>query len=323
MDTRYFKITAEKAGGRLDLAVLELLGPDFSRNQVQRLLKQGCITLEGRPARAAQKVSPGQAVAVALPPPEPAELIPEPLALDVLYEDGDLIVVNKAPGMVVHPAPGHASGTLVHALLHHCGDLAQVGGRLRPGIVHRLDKDTSGALVAAKNDQAHRRLAAAFASGRVDKQYLALVWGDPPPAGESRGGIGRHPVDRKRMSSHGRHTKPAHTRWRVTRRFAAAGMSLLRVDIFTGRTHQIRVHLSEAGYPVVGDPVYGGRRARRRPPDPLGGALARAGRQMLHAANLGLEHPLSGQRLEVVAALPEDFRLVLRACRRMDSPSRV
>ena len=305
-------IPAEAAGQRLDVVVQKLLGPDFSRAQVQKLLRHGDITLGGAPARASLRVGTGQKIAVTIPPPEPVELIPEPMGLDILFEDEHLIVVNKAPGVVVHPAPGHSRATLVHGLLHHCGALAQVGGKLRPGIVHRLDKDTSGALVAAKGDIPHRRLVAAFAAGKVDKVYLALVWGSPPETGQIESGIGRHPTDRKRMSSRGRHTKAAASSWLVVRRFAP-GLSLLKVKIHTGRTHQIRVHLSEAGFPVVNDSLYGRRRGKQLPPGPLREALHQAGRQLLHAAHLGFDHPVTKQRLEVDAPLPPDFQAVLGA----------
>ncbi|MEW5911961.1 MAG: RluA family pseudouridine synthase [Thermodesulfobacteriota bacterium] len=315
MNARQWSVPRESAGQRLDLVLAGLLGPDFSRAQVQRLLKEGQVTLAGRPARPGQKVRAGQAIAVELPPPQPLELRAEPLDLQVLYEDPELIVVNKAPGVVVHPAPGHQGGTLVAGLLYHCGDLAGIGGVLRPGIVHRLDKDTSGALVAAKSDAAHRGLVAAFAAGRVRKEYLALVHGRPPLTGGAASGIGRHPVDRKRMSSAARRGKPASTSWRVTRRFGDEA-SLLRVTIATGRTHQIRVHLSEAGFPVAGDRTYGGRRARTGLAGEAGRALQAAGRQMLHAVRLGFDHPVSGQRIEVTAPLPPDFRAVLRALER-------
>ena len=305
-------IPAELAGRRLDQAAQHLLGDGFSRNQVQRLLKTGSLTLDGQAARPSLKVEAGQCLGGMVPEPEPLEMVPEAMDLAVLWEDGHLVVINKPPGLVVHPAPGHGQGTLVHGLLHHCGDLAGVGGKLRPGIVHRLDKDTSGALVAAKSDAAHRGLVAAFAAGRVEKCYLALVWGTPPSRGKVETGIGRHPVDRKRMSSKGSHTKPASSRWRVTCRFGGR-LSLLRVYIATGRTHQIRVHLSEAGYPVVGDVMYGGRKGWSRLPAPWGQVLAPARRQMLHALTLGFDHPVSGQRVEACAPLPADFREVLRA----------
>jgi 23S rRNA pseudouridine1911/1915/1917 synthase len=311
-------VPAEAEGRRLDVVALELLGPDFSRSQVQRLLKEGNITLDGGPARSAVKVHAGQIINVELPEPEPSELIPQDMNLDVLFEDEDLIVLNKPPGLVVHPAPGHNQGTLVHGLLYHCqGELAGVGGKLRPGIVHRLDKDTSGALVAAKSDPAHRNLVVSFAAGKVDKTYLALVWGVPPRTGTVEAGIGRHPVDRKRMSSKGRNTKPAQSSWRVMRHFKA-GLSLLRVKIKTGRTHQIRVHLSEAGFPVAQDATYGGKRQNRNAPAHVAVALEKAGRQMLHALELGLDHPISGRRMDLVAPLSQDFRGVLRTLEEFD-----
>ena len=307
-----FVIGPEAQGQRLDQAVCALMGPEFSRAQVRRLIDEGHLLLEGRPARPATRVKPGQAVAVNLPEPEPLEITPQAMDLAVLYEDAHIIVVNKPPGLVVHPAAGHFTGTLVHGLLHHCGDLAGIGGKLRPGIVHRLDKDTSGALVAAKSDQAHRGLVAAFAAGHVEKEYLALVWGSPPTRGKIETGIGRHPVYRKRMSSTGSHTKAALSRWRVASRWEP-DLSLLRVRILTGRTHQIRVHLSEAGWPVVGDSVYGGRRARRELPGELGQAEKAAGRQLLHAVRLAFDHPVTKVRIELDAPLPADFRAVLRA----------
>lgn len=303
----------EAAGRRLDQVAAELFAPRLSRAQVQRLLGEGRLSLDGREAKASARLQGGEALSLRLPPPQPLELRPEAMDLAVLLEDPHLIVVNKAPGVVVHPAAGHETGTLVHGLLHHCGDLAGVGGVLRPGIVHRLDMDTSGALVAAKDDRAHRGLVAAFAAGRVKKEYLALVWGRPPMNGEIKTGIGRHPVDRKRMSSQGRQTKPALTRWRLVRHFPQAEVSLLRVAIATGRTHQIRVHLAEAGWPVLGDALYGGRRARRLPPGAAGRELKKAGRQMLHALRLAFRHPVTGQEVAVLAPLPPDFRAVLHA----------
>lgn len=288
------------------------LSNDFSRSAIQRMLKQGSITVDGQTARAADKVKPGWLVEIDPPEPEPLKLTPRPMDFEVLFEDADIIVINKPSGLVVHPSPGHADHTLVHGLLHHCHDLAGVGGKLRPGIVHRLDKDTSGALVAAKTDQAHRMLVGAFASGRVEKRYLALVHGRPPLKGKADAPIGRHPVDRKRMSTAARHGKTAHTAWQRMREYGE-NLSLLKVAIRTGRTHQIRVHLAEAGYPVLGDRVYGGRRARRKFDGPLGQALKQADRQMLHAVYLAFNHPTGGQRLVNWAPLPPDFRAVLAA----------
>lgn len=306
------QVPTESAGRRLDQVAAELLGPRLSRAQIQRLLSEGRLSLDGRVAKASARVKGGETLSLRLPPPQPLELRPEAMDLAVLLEDPHLIVVNKAPGVVVHPAAGHETGTLVHGLLHHCGDLAGVGGVLRPGIVHRLDMDTSGALVAAKHDQAHRRLVAAFAAGRVKKRYLALVHGEPPAAGVITEGIGRHPIDRKRFSSKGTHTKPARSSWRVLKRLPH-GLCLLSVSIATGRTHQIRVHLSEAGWPVVGDPLYGGRRGRRRLPDPAGQAVEVAHRQLLHALELAFDHPMTGAPVALLAPLPADFRRVLAA----------
>lgn len=322
-ESRRLTLPLEARGQRLDQALCQLLGADFSRAQVQRLIEEGRVSGQGRPLKASSRLQGGEDLCLELPAPEPLELVPQAMDLWVLHEDQHLIVVNKAPGVVVHPAPGHAQGTLVHGLLHHCGDLAGVGGKLRPGIVHRLDQDTSGALVAAKNDQAHRALVGAFAAGHVAKEYLALVWGQPPARGLAAAGIGRHPVDRKRMSSQGRHLKAASTTWRVVRRFPAAGVSLLRVRIATGRTHQIRVHLSEAGFPVLGDSLYGGRRARRPLPGAAGEALKAAGRQMLHAVSLAFDHPVGGQHLEIIAPLPADFRAVLAALLELESAAKV
>ena len=312
MDRRKHTIPLKSDGARLDVALLELLGEDFSRARVQALIKEELVLLDGLPSRSSQKVKGGQRVEISVPEPEPIDLTPETIPLQVLFEDDDLIVVNKPPGLVVHPSPGHFSHTLVHGLLARC-PLAQVGGKLRPGIVHRLDKDTSGAIIAAKSDMAHRRLVAAFAAGRVKKTYLALVWGSPPAEGRIDQGIGRHPVDRKRMSTKSRSVKSAVTVWRVLKR-CPQGMSLLRVGIKTGRTHQIRVHLAEEGFPVVGDSVYGARRGRgkRSPgPGPLRDALEQSGRQLLHALELSFPHPLGKGPVRVLAPLPEDFRKVL------------
>ncbi len=304
-------IPQDAGGQRLDQVLCSLLGPDFSRAQVQRLIKEGHITLEGKTARAAQKAAAGETALVQLPDPTPLDLTPRAMELAVLYEDEHLIVINKPPNVVVHPSPGHDDYTLVHGLLYHCGELTEIGGKTRPGIVHRLDKDTSGALVAAKSDRAQRGLVTAFAAGRVDKEYLALVWGQPKAAGQNKAGIGRHPVDRKRMSTKSKHPKAAVSTWRVVRRFEPE-FSLLRVKIATGRTHQIRVHLSELGHAVVGDQLYGKRSTRKLPPGPVGQAVITASRQLLHAVNLSFIHPVSRERITCLAPLPADFRLVLR-----------
>jgi 23S rRNA pseudouridine1911/1915/1917 synthase len=257
--------------------------------------------VEGRSARPSQRVRAGERIELNLPEPGAARLEPEPIPLRVVHEDPDLIVVDKPAGLVVHPAPGHASGTLVHALLHHCRDLSGVGGELRPGIVHRLDKGTSGLIVAAKHDRAHRHLAEQFRAHSIEREYLALVRGRPrADAGSVDAAIGRHPTDRKRFSTRTARGRSARTHWKVELRFAEH--TLLRVRLETGRTHQIRVHLASVGLPIAGDPVYGGRKP---------GAPAGLVRPALHAALLGFEHPRTGERLRFSSELPEDLARVL------------
>jgi 23S rRNA pseudouridine1911/1915/1917 synthase len=297
-----FIVEEESAGARVDAALAELAR--VSRSQVQRWIEADRVRVAGEPVRASRRLAVGEAIAAWPIQPVETHLRPEALPLVVLYEDEDLVVVDKAAGMVVHPAPGHPSGTLVNALLHHCGDLAGIGGVLRPGIVHRLDRGTSGVLVVAKNDAAHRALAAQFAAHTILRVYRTFVRGLPGAAsGRIDRPIGRHPRDRKRMSVESRTGRPSATRWRVVRRFPGAGVSELEVRPETGRTHQIRVHLAAAGLPLVGDRVYG--RAR--------GPQARLGRPALHAEQLGFEHPRSGEWLELRAPLPEDLmRLVER-----------
>ncbi len=290
---------------RLDQALASQL-PEFTRSQLQRLLQLGMVYMNGAPARAAQKVAAGQVVHFNLPPAEPLAIVPTQLELDILYEDQHLLVVNKAAGMVVHPAPGHAENTLVHGLLHHCQDLAGIGGVLRPGIVHRLDKDTSGALVVAKDDPAHQGLVKAFAGGQVTKTYLALVWGHPAKQGSIDTPIGRHPIDRKRMSGHSRSGKPARSGWQV-QSYYQGPISLLAVSIYTGRTHQIRVHLSEAGFPLLGDATYAPKKARLSLP----GLSFKAPRQMLHAHKLGFVHPVTHAPIDITASLPQDMENII------------
>ena len=291
-----FEVDSDGVGVRVDTLVADLCG--VSRAQARRWLDAGRVRVSGDPVRASRKLVLGELVEVEPLEPVAMEVRPEPIDLVVLYEDADLIVVNKPAGLVVHPAPGHPSGTLVNALLHHCGDLAGIGGVLRPGIVHRLDRGTSGVLVAAKHDAAHRHLSEQFAAHTIDRVYRTLVRG-LPGADEGRidRPIGRHPRDRKRMSVETRAGRPSITHWRVLRRFRRAGISELEIRPETGRTHQIRVHLSSAGLPLVGDVVYG--RAR--------GQDAALGRPALHAERLGFEHPGSGEWLAFAAPLPEDM----------------
>lgn len=290
-----FVVGEEEAGRRLDLALADAAG--LPRSQVRRWIEAGHVQVNGAPARPAYKVRVGDVLEADPPEPVRSPLEPEPIRLCVLYEDADVIVVDKPAGLVVHPGPGHSGGTLVNALLHHCGDLAGVGGVLRPGIVHRLDRGTSGILVAAKNDTAHRGLAEQFRDHSIERVYRALVRGVPGvDEGRIDRPVGRHRRDRKRMSVATRAGREAVTVWRVLRRFPKSGMSWLEIRPETGRTHQIRVHLASAGMPVAGDPVYG-RHNRTR-------LLTRPG---LHAAVLGFVHPSSGERLRFEAAEPEDL----------------
>jgi 23S rRNA pseudouridine1911/1915/1917 synthase len=290
----------DEAGQRLDQALAGLAG--VTRAQARRWIDEGRVRLAGRAARPAERVEEGARIEAEPPEPTVLALAPEAIPLDVLYEDADLIVVDKPAGLVVHPAPGHPGGTLVNALLHHCVDLSGIGGVLRPGIVHRLDRGTSGVLVVAKNDVAHASLAAQFHDHSVERMYLAVVRAAPGvAAGRVERPIGRHPRDRKRMTTDGAAPRRAATAWRVRERFAAHGCALLEVRPETGRTHQIRVHLASVGLPILGDPVYG--RARHGAP-----ALPRPA---LHAAVLGFTHPRTSARLRFEAPLPADLRELL------------
>lgn len=311
-----FEPARNESGERLDVW-LERRAGGFSRSAIQSLIRAGHVRVNGRTVKPHLKVSLGMVVSLDPPPPAPCVLEPERIPLEVIHEDGDIIVVNKPANMVVHPAAGNPSGTLVNALLHHCDDLAGIGGCMRPGIVHRLDKDTSGAIVAAKNQFAMESLVRQFKEGAVRKEYLALARGKPTPAaGRVETLIGRSPRDRKKMaampsSSGGRGGRYALTEYAVEEAFGDC--CLLRVRIHTGRTHQIRVHLSHIGHPVLGDRQYGGgRRAQGLPVECFG-------RQMLHAELLGFLHPRSGVALEFRARIPGDFAIALKALRERGS----
>jgi 23S rRNA pseudouridine1911/1915/1917 synthase len=290
---------------RLDKRILET-HPDFSRSRIEGLVKSGFVTVNGAVAeKAGMKVSEDDEIVVEIPPPVPAVPEPEDIALDVIYEDGDMLVVNKAPGMVVHPAPGHFTGTLVNALLHHCPDLSGIGGVARPGIVHRLDQDTSGLIVVAKSQRAMDGLVKAFSSHKaIAKTYIAVCHGRPRlDAGRIENLIGRHPVDRKRMAIVEKNGKVAVTNWRTLETNGTT--SVLECRIETGRTHQIRVHTASLGTPVIGDRVYGKSALDKRlSPVPA--------RQMLHAWRLGLRHPASGEPMEFVAPVPSDMEIYLK-----------
>ncbi len=297
---------------RLDRFLAEAL-PELTRSQLKRLIEEGRVLLADAPAKAAQKLRGGEQLSVSLPEPEPVAALPEKIPLVVLYEDAHLIVVDKPAGLVVHPAPGHQGGTLVNALLHHCHDLAGIGGSLRPGIVHRLDKETSGVLVATKDDATHNGLARQFKLHSISRRYLALVHGLPAAdRGTIDQAIGRHPTERKKMSSRSRSGRRAVTHWQVRERFPAERLALLELRLETGRTHQIRVHLSELGLPVVGDPVYGrSGRSRSLGDAQLQKLLAGLQRQFLHARLLGFVHPATGTYMEFESPLPEELSGIL------------
>jgi 23S rRNA pseudouridine1911/1915/1917 synthase len=286
-------------GERLDRFLARRL-PEFSRSRIQALIELGHVRLQGAAAKPSQRLRAGQRIRVSVPEPASARPLPETLPLRVVFEDAKLLVIDKPAGMVVHPGAGRASGTLVNALLFHVKDLSGVGGVLRPGIVHRLDRGTSGLMVVAKDDATHRALSAQFAAREVEKEYLALVVGIPKQVrGEIRAPIGRDPIHRKRMSVRAPRGRLAHSRYELLKRLP--GAALLRVRIFTGRTHQVRVHLASIGHPVAGDATYGGRRP----------GFERLQRPALHAARLAFTHPASGERVSFEAPLPDDLRQVI------------
>ncbi|MEY2527337.1 MAG: rRNA synthase [Verrucomicrobiota bacterium] len=290
-------VPKQAAGLRLDRFLAGELS-QFSRSRIQQLIRAGQVKLNGKEARPRDLVRTNDDVDLTEPPPDKIDIQPENIPLDVLFEDDDLVVINKPAGMVVHPGAGHGEHTLVNALLHHCRTLAGIGGKERPGIVHRLDKDTSGCIVVAKNDETHRELSAQFAARTVEKIYLALVAGKlRKSSGVIEEKIGRHPVDRQRMSVASARGRSARTEYRTVR--SGDGMSLIECKLHSGRTHQIRVHLHHLGHPVLGDKVYGPKPARN------------FSRQMLHAWKLGFRHPCGGEWKRFEAPLPEDFEQAL------------
>jgi 23S rRNA pseudouridine1911/1915/1917 synthase len=294
-----FEVNDEGAGKRLDVFLAEQVD-ELTRSYIQKLITERMATVNSQPVRANCRLKPGDLVSLEVPEPEALEVVAEPIALDIYYEDSDVVVVNKPRGMVVHPAAGNYSGTLVNALLYHCRDLSGINGVMRPGIVHRLDKDTSGLIVAAKNDVAHVALSQQFKDRQVNRRYLALVHGRVrEKAGEVDAPIGRDPRDRQRMAVVQKNGKEAVTTYKVLGRYK--GYTYLGLKLRTGRTHQIRVHMSFIGHPVVGDPKYGPSRAHFN----LDG-------QFLHAELLGFNHPRSGLYLEFKAPLPELLQNVLK-----------
>jgi 23S rRNA pseudouridine1911/1915/1917 synthase len=316
---RSLTVDETAAGWRLDRWLAREL-PEQSRSRLQSLIEAGAVLLEGRPARASSRLRTGQEVVVRIPEPRPAAPRPEDIPLTVVHEDDRLLVIEKPAGLVVHPGAGRAEGTLVNALLHHVRDLSGIGGELRPGIVHRLDKGTSGLMVVAKDDATHRDLARQFAGRTVEKEYLAIVLGVPRARkGVIDSPIGRDPIHRKKMSVRARRARPARSDYEVVE--ALDGAALVRVRIHTGRTHQVRVHLASIGYPLAGDALYGGRRT---PPSRLPSsrqALRAFDRPALHAARLAFDHPATGERLAFESALPGDLR-ELRDALREGQPGR-
>ena len=316
-------VKESESGMRLD-QLLSTLDEIISRAQAQRLLKSGNVLVNGKPELApSRKVRAGQQISVTIQQPESTHVFPEKGELDILFEDSHLVVINKAAGVVVHPSAGHASGTLVNYLLHHCQDLSGIGGVLRPGIVHRIDKDTSGVLLVAKTDEAHQHMSKQFKQHSVKRQYQALVWGVPEMKhGVVNAALGRHPVRRKDISivenddseeNDNKKGKSAVTHWRVLQSFEFAALLACRLE--TGRTHQIRVHLTSIGHPLIGDPQYG-----KSPLNRLSGISAELSkiitnfrRQALHAELLGFEHPISGEWLEFKAPFPDDYNILLKA----------
>ena len=303
-DGRRLTVAEEHDGLRLDNFLTALL-PDHSRSQIQRLIKDGRVT-GSHVLRASSVVRAGQVFEIDIPAPKAAAPEPEALPLRIVFQDQDVVVLDKPAGMVVHPAAGHSSGTLVNALLHHITDLSGIGGELRPGIVHRLDRGTSGLMVVAKNDRAHQELTRQFSDREIEKEYVALVWGVVQAGRRIDAPIGRDPQHRQKMSTRSRRARSAVTRVTFSHHFK--GVSLLKVAIATGRTHQIRVHLSAIGHPIVGDSTYGG--VHRRAPANLR-AVLRLERPFLHSARLAFTHPSDGRRVEFESPLPPDLQTVL------------
>lgn len=297
--SEHIEITAEESGERID-ALLARLVPELTRSAAQRLLEEGLVTLGGVPVKKNRRTEPGEVYAALLPEPELPEPEPQDIPLDIVYEDADVVVVNKPRGMVVHPAPGHPDGTLVNALLWHCGaSLSGVGGERRPGIVHRIDKDTSGLIIAAKNDFAHLALSAQLADRSLSRVYEAVARGEfREESGTVDAPIGRHPTERKRMAVTERGSRPAVTHWEVIARYR--GWTHIRCRLETGRTHQIRVHMAYIGHPLLGDMVYGAKKPERG----LEG-------QCLHARELKFLHPRTGEAIHLSTELPEFFQQVL------------
>lgn len=300
-------VSPEDAGVRIDKYLAEQL-PDITRSYLQKLLKDGSVQMNGKPVKASTKTAAGAVIALTIPEPEEPEILPENIPLDILYEDSDVILINKPKDMVVHPAAGHYTGTLVNALMYHCrGDLSGINGVLRPGIVHRIDKDTTGVLIVCKNDRAHNALAEQLKEHSITRKYRAIVCGNlKEDEGTVDAPIGRHPQDRKKMAIVRSGGKRAVTHYRVLERFG--NDTYIECQLETGRTHQIRVHMASLGHPLLGDEIYG----RAKSPFKLEG-------QTLHAMVLGFIHPTTGEYMEFEAPLPEYFEKLLEKLRKSGS----
>jgi 23S rRNA pseudouridine1911/1915/1917 synthase len=309
-------VEKDKDGMRLDTFVAECV-EGLSRARVKKLIDEGSVRLNGQVAKPSREVGEGDCIVVSVPPPVQPSAVAQHIPLEILYEDADIVVVNKAAGLVVHPAAGHPDGTLVNALLAHCKDLSGIGGELRAGIVHRLDVGTSGVIVAAKNDLAHNALAGQFKDRTIGKTYGALVMGSMrTDAGRFDEPLGRSKGDRKRISAHTSRARSALTEWKVLERFGTA-LTWVEIALHTGRTHQIRVHFAEAGHPLAGDPLYGGeKKTKRLPAGEVRDAVAKLDRPALHSWRLTIDHPRTGERMTFEAGLPKDLMELLNVLRR-------
>ncbi|MBU4055988.1 MAG: RluA family pseudouridine synthase [Proteobacteria bacterium] len=297
-------------GMRLDLFISKALSQQ-SRSGIAQLIKKGLVQVSGQDCKTGYRIKAGDIVTGFFPPAQPGTYLPEPIPLVIVHEDDHMLVVNKPPGLVVHPAPGHYTGTLVNALLYHCPDLKGIGGEIRPGIVHRLDKDTSGLMVVAKDEKTHQALSTQFKSRLVTKEYLALTHGLwKENSGRIFLPIGRHPSDRKKMSVHSPKGRPSETLWGIENQFH--GLSLVRANLKTGRTHQIRVHFAAVHHPIVGDPVYSNPKLISRLSPEIRGVLKDVNRQMLHAKHLAFTHPETKKAMSFDSELPEDMALVMQ-----------
>lgn len=310
-----FEVESSDAGRRLD-SFLATSKTGLSRSRLKALIEEGAVSVDGMPQRPAKLLKGGEIIILTPPSPKPVDLIPQNIPLHILFEDDDILVIDKAAGMVVHPGAGVNSGTVVNAVMFHCPDLKGIGGEMRPGIVHRLDKDTSGCLIIAKTHQALTSLQSQFQCHTTDKRYLALIHGQIGESGRFDTLHGRHPTDRLRFTSHVQRGRQAITEWTTLETFPSS--QLLSVHLLTGRTHQIRMHFSEAGHPLMCDSLYGGvKREKKLPPNsPLSKASQALGRHALHAAQLSIDHPTTGNRMTFQAPIPPDFQAALDILRK-------